>query len=42
VVYYTSGPENVAKDIALQVAAMNPTYLSMDQVPQAEKDAVVS
>lgn len=37
VIYY-SGDEKIAKELALQVAAMNPTYLNFDEVPQAEKD----
>lgn len=37
-VYYT-WDEAIAKKIALQVAAMDPTYLSFDEVPQADKDA---
>ncbi len=32
VVFY-AGDENVAKEVALQVAAMQPTYLSVDDVP---------
>ena len=36
-VYY-SGDENIAKEIALQVAAMNPTYLSLDEVPEDQKN----
>lgn len=38
-VYYT-GDENIAKEIALQVAAMNPTYLTADEVPSEEKEAL--
>ena len=37
-IYYT-GDEETAKKLALQVAAMDPTYLTFDEVPQAEKDA---
>ena len=37
-VYYT-GDEAIAKKLALQVAAMDPTYLTFDEVPQNEKDA---
>lgn len=43
VVYYTAtggDAENVAKNVALQIAAMNPQYLSMNHVP-AEKVAQV-
>lgn len=36
-VYY-SGDEAIAKEIALQVAAMNPSYLTLDEVPTEEKD----
>jgi len=36
-VYY-SGDENIAKEMALQVAAMNPTYLTADEVPASEKE----
>lgn len=36
-VYY-SGDESIAKEIALQVAAMNPSYLTLDEVPAEEKD----
>jgi elongation factor Ts len=39
VIYY-SGDETIAKELALQVAAMNPTYLSFDEVPSDEKDAL--
>ena len=35
-VFY-AGDESVAKNIALQVAAMNPQYLSVDDVPDDEK-----
>lgn len=44
-VFYTGEGDDAltaAKEIALQVAAMNPTYLSMDQVPQEEKDKAVA
>ena len=40
-VYYT-GDEDTAKKLALQVAAMDPTYLTFDEVPQAEKDAATA
>jgi len=39
VVYYT-GDENVAKEVALQVAAMNPSYLTADEIPASEKEAL--
>ena len=40
-IYYT-GDEDSAKKLALQVAAMDPTYLTFDEVPQAEKDAATA
>jgi elongation factor Ts len=36
-VYYT-GDEAIAKELALQVAAMNPSYLTFDEVPATEKE----
>lgn len=45
VVYYDGEGEaaqTAAKEVALQVAAMNPTYLNIDEVPAAEKEAVVA
>ena len=36
-IYYT-GDETIAKELALQVAAMNPSYLTFDEVPAAEKE----
>lgn len=39
VVYY-DGDEEAAKQTALQIAAMNPTYLSVDDVPQVDKDTM--
>lgn len=40
-IYYT-WDEDSAKKLALQVAAMDPTYLTFDEVPQAEKDAATA
>ena len=40
-IYYT-GDEAIAKKLALQVAAMDPTYLTFDEVPQTEKDAATA
>ena len=37
IIYYT-GDEAIAKELALQVAAMNPSYLSFEEVPAAEKE----
>ena len=39
VVYY-EGEEEAAKQVALQIAAMNPTYLSVDDVPADETSAM--
>ena len=39
-VIYFSGSEEIAKELALQVAAMNPSYLTLDEVPAGEKEAV--
>ena len=36
---YYNWDEDTAKKLALQVAAMDPTYLTFDEVPQADKDA---
>lgn len=38
VVRYEGGDAAIAKDVALQVAAMNPAYVSMDDVPATEKE----
>jgi elongation factor Ts len=37
-VIYFSGNEEIAKELALQVAAMNPTYLLLDEVPANERE----
>jgi len=37
-VIYFSGNEEIAKELALQVAAMNPTYLSFDEIPANERE----
>ncbi len=36
IVYYEGGTEDIAKEIALQVAAMNPLYTSFEEVNQDE------
>ncbi len=41
VVFY-EGDEQVAKAAAMQIAAMNPTYLSVDQIPTSVRDEVVA
>ena len=38
VIYFSGNPE-IAKELALQVAAMNPTYLSFDEIPAEERTA---
>lgn len=40
IIYYT-GDESVAKELALQVAAMNPEYLSFESVPQSYRDELL-
>ncbi len=45
VVYYDGDAEkatDVAKELALQVAAMNPVYLTMDDVPEQEKNDAIA
>ncbi|MDR0860640.1 MAG: translation elongation factor Ts [Candidatus Peribacteria bacterium] len=39
-VIYFDGSEEIAKELALQVAAMNPTYLSFEEISTSEKDAL--
>ena len=39
-IVYFSGDQAGAKEAALQVAAMNPTYLTVDEIPAAEKEAL--
>jgi len=34
--------DDLAKEIALQVAAMSPTYLTIDEVPHEEKNSVIA
>ena len=41
VVSYQWDQEDMAKDLALQITAMNPTYVSIDEVPQEQKDAAI-
>jgi elongation factor Ts len=40
IIYYT-GDEDTAKELALQVAAMNPEYLSFESVPQSYRDELL-
>lgn len=41
IIYYQGSDDSIAKELALQVAAMNPTYLSFDEVPEDEKSALL-
>ena len=41
IVSYQWDQEDMAKDLALQITAMNPVYISIDEVPQEKKDAAV-
>lgn len=41
IVSYQGDQKDMAKDLALQITAMNPTYVSIDEVPQEQKDAAV-
>lgn len=40
IIYYT-GDEDIAKELALQVAAMNPEYLSFESVPKSYRDELL-
>lgn len=42
IIYYEGTDGGVAKELALQVAAMNPTYLSFDEIPSNEKDSLLA
>jgi elongation factor Ts len=42
IIYYEGGNEEVAKEIALQVTAMNPTYLSFESVPADYRDSLMA
>ena len=44
VVYKSNNPEaeKVAKELALQAVAMNPTYVSMDRIPEEELKKIES
>ena len=37
IVKLADGDEEKAKDIAMHVAAINPKYISQDEIPQVEK-----
>lgn len=40
IVFYEWGDKDIAKEVALQVAAMNPSYLDVEGVPEDEKQAM--
>jgi len=42
IIYYEGGNEDVAKELALQVTAMNPTYLSFDAVPVDYRNSLIA
>lgn len=42
IIYYEGTDNGVAKELALQVAAMNPTYLSFDEIATSEKEALLA
>jgi len=42
IIYFEWNDNGVAKELALQVAAMNPTYLSFDEIPSQEKDTLLA
>lgn len=41
IIYYEGTDNDVAKELALQVAAMNPTFLSFDDISSDEKDSLL-
>lgn len=41
IIYYEGTDNGVAKELALQVAAMNPTFLSFDDIPADEKEKLL-
>ena len=40
VIYYEGGNDEVAKELALQVTAMNPTYLTFESVPEEHRNSL--
>ncbi len=42
IIYYEWTDNGIAKELALQVAAMNPTYLSFDDISAEEKNTLLS
>ncbi|MFA5747831.1 MAG: translation elongation factor Ts [Candidatus Absconditabacterales bacterium] len=42
VIYYDGGDDSTAKEIALQVAAMNPLYLNFESVPEDYRNSLLT
>ena len=42
IIFYEGVDNGVAKELALQVAAMNPTYCSFDEIDASEKEALMT
>lgn len=42
IIYYEGTDNGVAKELALQVAAMNPTYTSFDEIPSEDRDNLLN
>lgn len=42
IIFYEGVDNGVAKELALQVTAMNPTYCSFDEIDPSEKDSLMS
>lgn len=42
IIYYEWTDNGVAKELALQVAAMNPAFVSFDEIPSQEKDTLLA
>lgn len=42
IIYYEGTDNGIAKELALQVAAMNPTYLSFDDISTQEKEELLT
>jgi elongation factor Ts len=41
IIYYEGGNEDVAKELALQVTAMSPTYLTFESVPAEHRNSLM-
>lgn len=42
IIYFDGGDDEIAKELALQVAAMNPTYLDFDAVPDDYREKLIA